>query len=155
MTAEPNRQSPELEPEAERFDVTSPGPPRGMRFGSCVGLFAGAAVGAAACLLGQQRPFLLATTMVATGAGCAAGGFIGARQMKNPRKTASPDIATCICVVYSLIPAAVVLLGGLGFVEGKLSGYAVLGTAFGIPMVASLIGAVLDRIYERALRRQQ
>ena len=41
-----------------------------------------------------------------------------------------------------------------GWTNGKLSGYAVLAGAFGVPMAASLIGAVLDRIYESILRRK-
>jgi hypothetical protein len=118
-----------------------------------VGLFAGAAAGATSCLLVEQSAIFWAATLAAAMAGFVVGGFIGARQMRNPKKAASPDIATFIFVVYSLIPACAILLGGLGFAVGKFPAYLILGMAFGMPMVASLIGAVLDRIYESYLRR--
>ncbi len=137
--------------DTDRFDVRSPDLPRGARFGASVGFLAGVVVGATSCWLVQQTEFLWSATLIAGVAGFVGGGFIGAWQMRNPHKAASPDVATYICVAYALIPASVVLLGGLGIVAGKFSGYLVLGAAFGIPMAAYLVGAALDRIYERTL----
>jgi hypothetical protein len=135
------------------IEATSPSLPRGVRFGACVGLFAGAAVGGFCCWLVGQNELLWPATLIVAVIGFTGGGFIGARQMRNPRKAGSPDIATYICVLYALFPAGLVLLGGLGWVFGKFSGYLVLAAAFGIPMAASLVGAILDRIYESSLRR--
>jgi hypothetical protein len=137
---------------SEQFEVISPSLPQGVFFGASVGMLVGAAAGWACCWLVEANKFAWLGAIIAAVVGFCGGGLIGARQMRDPRKAASPDIATYICVLYALFPAGIVLLGGLGWVVGKFSGYLVLATAFGIPMVASLIGAVLDRAYEGTLR---
>src|SRR5258708_7806962 len=128
-----NHRMPDIDEEAERFEVISPSLPRGVFFGAIVGLLVGAAAGGTCCWLVEQNQFVWLGAIIAAVIGFCGGGLIGARQMRDPRKAASPDIATYICVLYALFPAGIVLLGGLGWVVGKFSGYLVLATAFGIP----------------------
>jgi hypothetical protein len=127
-----------------------------------VGLFAGAAVGAISCGLFELSEFVWVAALVAAAAGFVGGGFIGARQMRNPKKGCKPlhrhfHLRGLLAHSRRRPPAGSRLrgLGGLGFAGGKFGGYLLLGVAFGMPMAASLVGAILDRIYENYLRRRE
>jgi hypothetical protein len=66
-----------------------------------------------------------------------------------------PDIATLIGIVYGLLPALLILLGGMGIVRGKSSGYLLIGSVFVCPMIGLLIGGILDRAFEAALTKSR
>src|SRR5262249_20665376 len=87
--------------------------------------------------------------------GSLGGGCLGARHRKGRRDPLTSEVGTTVCMTYALLPALLILLGGLDVVRGKFSGLLVLGAACAAPMGGLLVGGVLDRAYEGALRWRQ
>jgi hypothetical protein len=124
-----------------------------MLFGGFVGLLMGALSGTVCCALLDFRDFLGQWAVIGAAMGVPGGALIALVERKLRGEQVRPDIATVICVVYALLPALIILLGGLGIVRGKLSGFLLLGAVFACPMCGLLIGGVLDRAYEAGRNR--
>jgi hypothetical protein len=127
--------------------------PRGLIFGAFVGFLMGVPTALACCwILGlyeSQVPAAFAGAMFGT----LTGAVIGVMERKARGDLIRPDIATIICFIFGLVPAALMLLQGIGAVRGRFSIYALLGAAFTGPMVAMLVGGLLDRAYEASHKR--
>jgi hypothetical protein len=87
--------------------------------------------------------------------GTIGGGILGVRHRRGRNDLISSELGTTVCILYALLPALLILLGGTGIIRGKLFGMLALGAAFAGPMAGLLVGGLLDRIYEGILRRRQ
>jgi hypothetical protein len=118
-------------------------------FGAFVGLLMGAAVGAACCWLTGLYDFLRPAVVI----GSLAGPFLGAvtgvfLERRVPNGLPRPDLATVICLVFSVLPALLVLLQGIGFLGGGATPLRLAGAVCAGPMAAWMIGALLDRAFD-------
>jgi hypothetical protein len=103
--------------------------------------------------------WLIDATNIA-GLASATGGLLGvfggvgiaSFQARRYPDSVNPDIASFVCIAYALLPAICTLLGAMGGVHGKVTGYLALGTAFGIAGGAALVGGLLDRVAEAVFR---
>src|SRR5262245_46022039 len=93
----------------------------GADVGAFVGLPMGAVTGAACCWLTGLFDFLWHGVLIGTLAGPFAGALIGLKERKARGDLVRPDIATLICVVFSLLPAMLIGLQGMSAVRGKFS----------------------------------
>jgi len=123
-------------------------------FGATVGSLMGAVVGWACCWLVGEQDIVWSGGAIGALAGAFGGAAIGARHGVKRTDATSSEIGTTVCIAYALLPALLVLLGGIGLVRGRLAGHFMLGAAFAFPMSGLLIGGVLDRIYEGILKRR-
>lgn len=115
-------------------------------FGAFTGLLMGAIVGAACCWLTRQYDLLRAAVAMASLAGALLGAVLGIfLEWRVPRGKPRPDLATVICLVFSLLPALLILLQGIGLVVGGISPWRLAGAVCAGPMAAWMIGAMLDR----------
>jgi hypothetical protein len=119
--------------------------PEGSKFGAAVGLGAGTLSGCACCWFMGETDYLGFWVLFFMPIGAVAGVAIGSRMRRR-----GSDIATPICVAFSLFPAFLILSNGLGLARGRFTGMLALGAAFAFPMFALLLGAILDRLHQKA-----
>lgn len=124
----------------------------GKFFGALVGVLTGAVSGGICCWLVDRPAWQWHGAAVAAGLGLLLGAFLGARQGRRAYSE-SPNIATTICTGYMLLPGALLLIGGGGALRWNWAGKFVLGVAFAFPMAGLLVGALLDRFYEKVFWR--
>jgi hypothetical protein len=127
--------------------------PAGMFFGALAGLLLGAVAAGACCWVVGQDEFFWHGTLAGAVIGPLGGAAIGVRERKTRGDLIRPDIAAIIGVAYGLLPALLIVLGGVGLVRGKLSGLLLIGAGFAGPMSGLLIGGILDRAYEARRRK--
>jgi len=139
----------DADPGGESDGLDSQPPPVVPWFGGLIGLLAGGAAGATCCWLVESRTLMGLATGVGAVVGVLGGAAIEIWQSKRATpESGSPDTATFICTLYACIPAALVLIGGCGGVQKKVTGYLMLGAVFAFPAAGALAGAVLDRLRE-------
>jgi hypothetical protein len=124
--------------------------PPGLIFGAFVGFLMSVPTALACCwLLGlyeSQAPAAFAGAMFGT----VAGAFIGGMERKVRGDLVRPDIATIICFVFGLLPGLIIFVRAI---RGQFSVYGLVGVVFAVPMIAMLIGGLLDRAYEANRKR--
>jgi hypothetical protein len=128
--------------------------PSGMLFGGFVGLLMGSLVAAACCWISGLMDFVRGWVLAGALVGSMSGFFIGIHERKRHGDLPKTNLATIICMVFGLLPALLIALGGIGLVRGKFSGLLCLGAVSAGPMAGLLIGGLLDRIYEGFLQRR-
>jgi MFS family permease len=128
-------------------------PYAGMLFGAFAGLIAGSTAGAASCGLAGLSGSFWQIVLVGAVAGPLGGALIGIKERRARGNLVRPDIATIICVIYGLVPALLLVLGGIGLVKGKFTGYLFLGVVSAGPMLGLLVGGILDRAYEATFKK--
>jgi ABC-type transport system involved in cytochrome c biogenesis permease subunit len=131
--------------DSTQFESTWSMIPIGTMFGASVGLLTGALVGSICYWYVGRLDLIFNGIAIGSIVGLILGMMVGIRNGK-----AGKDIATPICIGYALIPATLVLFGGLGLAGGKL----LFGVACAFPMTGLLLCACLDRIYESRVRRK-
>lgn len=123
-------------------------------FGGVVGVLAGATVGWMSCWLVNATNIAGLASAIGGLLGILGGVGIAFFQARRFPDSVNPDIASFVCIAFALLPAILTLLGATGGVHGKVTGYLALGTAFGIPAGAALVGGLLDRVAEAVFRGQ-
>jgi hypothetical protein len=145
--------SPSVENTIQRVEQRQRTVAPGTVFGAFVGMTMGAVTGAACCWLTGLFDFFWHGVLIGTLAGPFAGALIGLKERKARGDLVRADIATLICVVFSLLPALLIGLQGVSAVRGRFSGYSLLGPVFAGPMAGLLIGGILDRAFEAGLKK--
>ena len=125
----------------------------GTVFGAFVGMTMGAVTGASCCWLTGLFDYFWPGVLIGTLAGPFAGALIGLMEREARGDLVRPDIATLICVFFSLLPALLIALQGVSAVRGKFSAYSLLGVVVAGPIAGLLIGGILDRAFEAALKK--
>lgn len=123
----------------------------GSMFSAFVGICMGSVVGAATCWLFGQIDFLWDSVVAGSLVGPVGGLFIALLERKRAGDLARPEMATLICIILMLAPALVILLKGLGAVQGRFSFWLFFGSIFTGPMIGFLVGGIFDRAFEARL----
>src|SRR5262245_4848486 len=107
---------------------------RSRCLGFAVGLLGGAIAGWVVCWYSRVANPAMSGSFIGAAIGALGGSFLGYRSVVNHEGQGSPDIASLVLIYCGALPGALVFLGSLGFVRGKVAGFLAVGIACAFPM---------------------
>ena len=115
----------------------------------------GGFVGCVSCWLVGALDYLWPVALIGAMIGLVGGVPFGLMHRKRQSQVAETNLATMIGATFGLVPALLILLGGVGVVQGKFSGLLMMGAMCAGPMIGLMIGGLLDRFYEGTFGQQR